>query len=215
MALDGTYAGLKASVADFLNRADLTSAIPDFIVLAEAEMNRRIVSRRNIARSTVTINSEFVTAPTDIYKIAWLYYTDIPSLSPTYFTPANFPLELATITARPRWYTLQASTAQFRFGPAPDATYTAALTYWARLAALSSANWLLTDHPDIYLYGALKHSAPYLVDDKRIAVWEGLFEAALYAVNQTDPAGEEYLRADDVAILSNNRRSLNILTGGN
>lgn len=214
MALDGTYTGLKASIADFLNRADLTAAIPDFIVLAEAEMNRRIKSRRNISVSTVTINSEYVTAPTDIYKIAWLNYTDIPSLSPTYFTPDNFPLELATVTARPRWYTLQASTAQFRFGPAPDQSYTASLTYWARLAALSSANWLLTDHPDVYLYGALKHSAPYLVDDKRIAIWNGLFEAALFEINQTDPAGEEYLRADDVAALSNSRRQLNIVTGG-
>ena len=38
MALDGTYIGLKASVADFLNRADLTASIPDFIALAEAQM---------------------------------------------------------------------------------------------------------------------------------------------------------------------------------
>ena len=36
MALDGTYAGLKASVADWLNRADLTAVVPDFITLAEA-----------------------------------------------------------------------------------------------------------------------------------------------------------------------------------
>lgn len=213
MSLDGTYTGLKASIADFLNRADLTAVIPDFIILAEAEINRRIVSRRNISRTTVTVNSEFVTAPTDIYKIAWLLYTDIPDLSPTYFTPDNFPLELATVTARPRWYTLQAATAQFRFGPAPDQSYTAALTYWARLAALSSANWLLTDHPDVYLYGALKHSAPYLVDDKRIALWGALFEAGLQSVNQTDPAGEEYMRADEAAMMSNSRRSLNVVTG--
>ena len=45
MALDGTYAGLQASIADFLNRTDLAAAIPDFIVLAEAQMARRFVSR--------------------------------------------------------------------------------------------------------------------------------------------------------------------------
>ena len=38
MALDGTYGGLKTSVADFLNRGDLASAIPDFITLAEAQI---------------------------------------------------------------------------------------------------------------------------------------------------------------------------------
>ena len=38
MAL-ATYSDLKASVADFLNRTDLTSTIPDFIALAEADIN--------------------------------------------------------------------------------------------------------------------------------------------------------------------------------
>jgi hypothetical protein len=37
-----TYAELKTSIADFLNRDDLTSAIPDFITLAEADMQRRV-----------------------------------------------------------------------------------------------------------------------------------------------------------------------------
>ena len=32
-----TYNDLKASIADFLNRSDLTNAIPDFISLAEKE----------------------------------------------------------------------------------------------------------------------------------------------------------------------------------
>ena len=33
-----TYTELKAAIADWLNRSDLTSQIPDFITLAEAEM---------------------------------------------------------------------------------------------------------------------------------------------------------------------------------
>jgi len=32
-----TYTELKASIADWLNRSDLTAAIPDFISLAEAD----------------------------------------------------------------------------------------------------------------------------------------------------------------------------------
>jgi hypothetical protein len=47
MALDGSYAGLQASIADFLNRGDLSTVIPDFITLAEAQMARRLVSRAN------------------------------------------------------------------------------------------------------------------------------------------------------------------------
>ena len=37
-----TYAELQSSIADFLDRDDLTSVIPTFISLAEADMNRQI-----------------------------------------------------------------------------------------------------------------------------------------------------------------------------
>ena len=44
MALS-TYTELKASVADWLNRTDLTSVIPDFIALAEAQIERTLRTR--------------------------------------------------------------------------------------------------------------------------------------------------------------------------
>jgi len=41
-----TYSELKTAVADWLNRSDLTSAIPNFIALAEAQMSRQIRHRK-------------------------------------------------------------------------------------------------------------------------------------------------------------------------
>ena len=46
------YTGLKASIADFLNRDDLTAVIPDFITLAEAQINRDIRHFKMEARSS-------------------------------------------------------------------------------------------------------------------------------------------------------------------
>ena len=46
------YTGLKASIADFINRDDLTSVIPDFISLAEAQINRDIRHWKMEARSS-------------------------------------------------------------------------------------------------------------------------------------------------------------------
>ena len=37
-----TYAELKSSIANWLNRDDLTSVIPDFISLAEAQIARDV-----------------------------------------------------------------------------------------------------------------------------------------------------------------------------
>ena len=77
MALD-TYTGLKASVADFLNRGDLASAIPDFITLAEAQMTRRFAGRmrqglpaprRLVQRADTAIaaGTEYVAAPANFH----------------------------------------------------------------------------------------------------------------------------------------------------
>jgi hypothetical protein len=58
--------------------------------------------------------------------------------------------------------------------------------YYAKIPTLSDSvttNWLLTYHPDIYLYGALLHSAPYLKEDERASTWAALYSAAVARVN--------------------------------
>lgn len=66
--------------------------------------------------------------------------------------------------------------------PEPNATFALQLQYWAKLTALSTSDttnrWLL-DHPDVYVYAALVESAPFLKDDQRIPVWQGMLESAL------------------------------------
>lgn len=60
-----TYTALKASVADWLNRTDLTAAIPDFISLAEAQMERTLRTRQMIVRANASFNAEYGTTPAD------------------------------------------------------------------------------------------------------------------------------------------------------
>jgi hypothetical protein len=38
--------------------------------------------------------------------------------------------------------------------------------------------------PDVYLYGSLLHSAPYLAEDARVAVWAQLYSAAVKRLNE-------------------------------
>jgi hypothetical protein len=47
----------------------------------------------------------------------------------------------------------------------------------------NTTNWLLTEAPDVYLYGALVHTAPYLKDDARIAIWESFFAQGIDNLN--------------------------------
>lgn len=187
MALDGTYAGLKASVADWVNRADLTSQVPDFIALAEAQISRRLLKdgpvREMMGKNDAyTVAAEYVAVPSDFMGVRALY------LSGNYL-----PLEVVDpeeIVLRKTLYPSQSGDPQIyaivgtniRFWPWNAGTFTASLIYWQRipaLTAINTSNWLLTSDPDIYLFGALTASAPFLKDDDRVAVWGGLFTAGI------------------------------------
>ena len=48
--------------------------------------------------------------------------------------------------------------------------------------AIDGKNWLLTASPSAYLYGSLVHSAPYLRDDERIALWDKMYKDALHTL---------------------------------
>jgi hypothetical protein len=81
----------------------------------------------------------------------------------------------------------------FEFYPTPDTSYTGGIVYTAKVPALSisnTSNWLLTEAPDVYLYGSLIQSAPYLVEDARIAVWAGLYRDAVDRLNNASNASK-------------------------
>jgi hypothetical protein len=76
---------------------------------------------------------------------------------------------------------------QFQFYPTPSAETNTELLYYAKTTALSSSNannWLLLEAPDVYLYGALLHSAPYLGEDERVAIWAQMYGASVARLNE-------------------------------
>ena len=84
----------------------------------------------------------------------------------------------------PRYYALTAG--EIELYPTPDGAYATELYYYSRIDSLSdttTTNWMLQSYPDVYLYGALIHSAPYLADDARLQVWAALFQSAIDAIN--------------------------------
>jgi len=188
-----TYTELKASIADWLNRTDLTTTIPDFISLAEAQMERTLRTRQMIVRANASFDSEYGAVPDDFLETKSLKLTSTNPLTPLAFLSID-DMDAArshyTASGRPRFFSVVGG--QFRISPTPDAAYTTELIYFAKLAKLSStvaSNWLLTSSPDIYLYGSLLQAAPYLQDDARIQVWATLYERALNDLRTADDRG--------------------------
>lgn len=192
MALS-TYTGLKASVADWLNRSDLTAAIPDFISLAEAQMERVLRTRQMIVRSNASFNVEFGATPADFLEVKSFKLSGTNPITPlSFLTIDAMDLESSKLSAtgKPRFFSVVGT--QFRLAPTPDTNYATELTYYAKLSKLSasvSTNFILDSSPDAYLYGSLVQAAPYLQDDNRIPVWAGLYERALTDLQVADDRG--------------------------
>ena len=192
MALSN-YSELKASVADWLNRSDLTSAITDFVSLAEAQMERTLRTRQMIVRANATISDEYSALPDDYLEAKSFKLTGTNPISPLVFQSINALDDLQvtyTSSGQPKYFCVIGG--QIRVLPVPDTSYVSELIYYAKLSKLSTSNttnWLLTLSPDVYLYGSLLQAAPYLQDDARIQIWAGLYQSGIDALNLADERG--------------------------
>lgn len=192
MALS-TYAELKTSIGDWLNRSDLSATIPDFISLAEAQIERALRTRQMIVRANASFDQQYGALPADFLEAKSLKLTSTNPPTPLSFLTIDLLDEQSssyTASGKPRFFGVVGN--QLRVLPTPDGTYTTELTYFAKLTKLSNSvttNWLLTSSPDIYLYGALLQAAPYLQDDARIQTWATLYERALNDLRTADDRG--------------------------
>ena len=188
-----TYTELKTSIGDWLNRSDLTNAIPDFISLAEAQVERTLRTRQMIVRANASFDAQYGAVPADFLETKSLKLTSTNPQTPLQFLSIDaLDNEAAnyTASAKPKFFGVVGG--QFRLVPTPDSNYTTELTYYAKLTKLSStvaSNWLLASSPDIYLYGALLQAAPYLQDDARIQVWSSLYDRAMSELQTADDRG--------------------------
>ncbi len=190
MAL-ATYSDLKSSIAAWLNRDDLTSVIPDFITLAEADMNSRLRLRSMLTRATATLDEAYETLPTDYLGMYRVVVNDEPiTFSPTDLL-SRYALDYAGDP--PRFYAITGSQLQLVPTPTASATATIEMTYYAKPTALSDSNTsnaILAASPGLYLYGSLVQAAPYLGDDQRVQTWGQLYAQACDVLQAADDAAE-------------------------
>ena len=196
------YSELQTAIGNNLHRSDLSSRITEWITLCEASLNNGLIMpelgvefiglrvRQMETRVTATINEEYEDLPSDFLEMRAIKLNTDPKTSLTLSSPAQLDQTYAgSQTAKPTQFCLIGDT--IRFGPSPDASYTAEMLYYAKIAALSASatsNWLLTLRPDIYLYGSLIHAVPYIDDDndRRLRRWASAFMGGVSALGQAD-----------------------------
>jgi len=209
MALSN-YTELKAAVAQWMRRSDLTAEIPDYITLAEKKIVKLLKLRGQETETTLTPNSgdSTVALPADFGSPIALWNTlDDPRTKISQVMPDALAYE--DTPGVPDFWAIDG--ANIRFDCALDGAIPFALRYVKafELSTSNPTNFVLTEWPDVYLYGALTEGFLAVFDEQRASVWQGKFQAALEVARTTanDNKKGVTLRTDMDA------RRFNILTG--
>ena len=183
MATITNYTTLKQAIADWVNSPEIEQTSDQLIQFVEADLNTRLRCREMIVRATTNNSDEFVKLPAD-----WLEGINLQiqgGQSPLRFITLDEAdiINASNAYTQTRFYSLM--NGAIELVPPPGGYITIEMVYYAKIPALSDSvatNWLITKAPDVYLYGAMAHAAPFLKDDPRIATFSQMYLARVQAM---------------------------------
>lgn len=150
------YTELKSAIVSYAKRADLAPSLDTFISFFESHINTVLRVADMETNITATPVSGLIALPAD-----YLSMRQVKSgrTRLEYVTPDKF-LDYGTSSASV--YTIVGNVMQ------PNTANAVSFTYYQQIPALSVANlnnWLLSSHPDAYLYGCLAEAALFTKSD--------------------------------------------------
>lgn len=201
MALD-TYDHLQATILTWLARPGdtlISGSAPDWIALFEAEARRQFRTRLGETAWTPTTTAGVPTLALPSFYAGFRSDISIPPASGLgawsgvndslrYITPEEYnAIWIGSQQGQPIVFTVIGT--NIKFAPTPDSTYQLAATYYASIPALSTGNetnWLLTNHPDAYLFGSLVEAEGMIGNDERIPLWKQRRDEAFASIKLDD-----------------------------
>ncbi len=184
------YTQLVSAIADLMHRTDLGAAIPTFISLAEARLNRHLrVRQMETDLAPTAILNNRITLAQDIADVKLLW---VPGYEGT-------PIERQSILGAVSGGTQGLPTMYARTGERDlhfNGGGSVQGVLYRKIPALSGSNltnWLVSESPDVYLYGALIQAAIYTKDDPLL--YQEQYTAAVNEVSGNDQRYTGDLRA--------------------
>lgn len=181
-----TYAELKQAIVNFSHRTDTADVVDDFIDLTENDIDKKLRLRANEVRETLSPTTRFENLPARFIEMRRLSLLsgstpkDIQYKSPE-------AMQINSLSGEPKFFTV---TSQIEFDRTP--TSDVEIAYYASLQPLSSSNTtnnVLTNYPDIYLYGCLMHLSIWEKDINQAQVYKALFDECLDKANEQERRG--------------------------
>lgn len=221
MSLD-TYANLQTAIQTEIDNTstEFTASVPDLINRAESKINRKLRCRQMeqlayMTYSTATTDRK-ISFPSGFLERRDLFIklgseADSKYTRVVFKSPKNFYLRY-TDAGRPEYYTIRK---HLEFDRLADASYRVQMHYLkAWDIATDSTNWLLTNHPDIYLYGSMAEAEMFFRNRENVGGWKMMFEEAIRDLNRLDERTRDdaILSTPELSRMSHRYRTYNVLT---
>ena len=184
------YTELKTAVANWLDRDDLTDRIPEFIALAEARFNRvlRLRSMETKETASTVAGQRNLALPTSYIQMRNFQVNTSPLTTLSYVTPEIYDrLWGGSTTGTPKFYTILAN--EVSFGPIPASVQEVEMLFYKKfdnLSVTTTTNWLITNAPDIYLYGTMLEAEPFIMNDERVPLWAQALQQGISDLQEQD-----------------------------
>lgn len=197
------YDSLKAAVADWMARGDVSGNAANFIILGEAALNRELPANEQDITLTGTVDSrQLDVSGLQIVDPIALFRVDSTTgdeTAMTMKTDGSFPYRSSSGT--PRFWALDSG--YIDMDCPLDAAYTFRFRYAARLALSDNtpSNWLLEEHPDVYLAAVLIWGGIYTQDDPAASRWASILSTTIPRVRNTIVQSKRALLSVDNGLL--------------
>lgn len=187
-----TFLELKEAVIRWSYRNDMDLLIPDFIRLCEVDMFKNNRSHESLQTrameqiSTATMAAS-IALPNGFKQMRNLRFTD--SMGGDLISKTPDTIRRRSGTGRPCFFSV---TTEIQFDITPDQGYQVEMSYFRipdPLTATNTTNFVLTNNPDIYLYGTLWALFSNSIDTEQRDHYYNLFSQAIDGANQADQEG--------------------------
>lgn len=191
------YGELKVAISNWMRRTNLDGRIPEFVLEAETiiagdpepidpESLSGVRTREQHIRAIASIDNQYFAEPDRNLGITGIQINSPIKRALTYITPKEMS-RMQVTPGVPRYYTIIGD--EIQFSPVPSEPLDCEVSYYRKylpLANDSDTNWLLRNHPMIYLYAALVSGSPYIKNNEDAQVWAVKYQSLVHGVNATE-----------------------------
>lgn len=181
MAID-SYSALKTAVSDWMARSDVSGSAADMVTLAEARLNRELPAVVTDVTLTGTGSSRRIDISAhNVVEARRLWLVNATGFEQELTKKQDGDFGYTTDTGTPRYWATDQNCAYIDFDFLLSEAFTFRLRCRQKFALSDSAptNWLLSNHPDVYLMASLVWGGAYIKDFPYAATFKGALDEAM------------------------------------